>query len=65
MGLISAIIKAIPGYEEFICESRRRVLSAGVKIAASEICIIRKGATSEYPATHALFKSTAPVVRGP
>ena len=23
------------------------------------------GATSEYPATHALFKSTAPVVRGP
>ena len=22
-------------------------------------------ATSEYPATHALFKSTAPVVRGP
>ena len=23
------------------------------------------GATSKYPATHALFKSTAPVVRGP
>ena len=23
------------------------------------------GATSEYPATHALLKSTAPVVRGP
>ena len=27
--------------------------------------VARFGATSEYPATHALLKSTAPVVLGP
>ena len=27
--------------------------------------LIKPGATSEYPATHALLKSTAPVVRSP
>ena len=77
--LLLAISSAGLRYQTFVDRKRLdfgRQISPGSNVFVEVKGISRKvfgvvwyigelGATSEYPATHALFKSTAPVVRGP
>ena len=47
------------------CLFERQVLISGTTCFMMISFEVDVGATSEYPVTHALFKSTATVVRGP